>query len=47
MRASIKKEYRLGELTFKTKKACEECVRWVLSELGCVRVGQGHPKWAF
>ena len=45
--ATTKKEYRLGKLTFKTKKACEDYVRDVLFELGCVSVGDGHPKWSF
>jgi hypothetical protein len=45
--AAVKKEYRLGELTFKTKKACEVYVRNTLSEIGCVRVGQEHHKWSF
>jgi hypothetical protein len=47
MGTSTKKEYRIGQLTFKTKKACEEYVRGILSELGCIRVGPGHSKWAF
>ena len=43
----VKKEYKLGESTFNTKKACEDYVRGVLMNLGCVRIGAGHDKWAF
>lgn len=44
---AMKKEYKLGELSFKTKKACEEHVRTVINDIGHGCIESNHPQWDF
>lgn len=43
----MKQSYNIGDLSFKTKKACEEYTRQVINRLGCCKVSNGHSEYAF